>query len=129
MIEKTELENIEDMNYDSDIIEGIEELDHNSDELEYSNNSENNENKLESTNNDEINTDKTEENINSDKASLNQEELNELNDISTTNCLALTIKEDYKLVAVKNVFLRSLKVSWKVIVSAVTLNFLKFLFH
>jgi hypothetical protein len=49
-------------------------------------------------------------------------------DANTTNCLALTIKKDYKLVAVKNVFLHTLKVTWKVIVSTVTLTIFKYIF-
>lgn len=47
---------------------------------------------------------------------------------STTNCLALTIKEEHKLVAVKNVFLHSLKVSWKVVASTIALHILKIFF-
>ena len=47
---------------------------------------------------------------------------------STTNCLALTIKEDHKLVAVKNVCLHSLKVTWKVIASTIALHILKIFF-
>lgn len=46
-------------------------------------------------------------------------------DANTTNCLALTIQEDHKLVAFKNVFLRSIRMSWKVVVSAITLALLK----
>ena len=46
----------------------------------------------------------------------------------TTNCLALTIKEEHKLVAVKNVFFHSLKVSWKVIASTIALHILKIFF-
>ena len=44
---------------------------------------------------------------------------------NTTNCLALTIQEDHKLVALKNVFLRSIRMSWKVAVSTITLALLK----
>lgn len=46
-------------------------------------------------------------------------------DANTTNCLALTIQEDHKLVALKNVFLRSIRMSWKVAVSTITLALLK----
>lgn len=46
-------------------------------------------------------------------------------DANTTNCLALTIQEDHKLIAIKNVFLRSIRMSWKVVVSAVTLALIK----
>ena len=44
---------------------------------------------------------------------------------NTTNCLALTIQEDHKLVALKNVLLRSIRMSWKVAVSTITLALLK----
>lgn len=48
-----------------------------------------------------------------------------IEDSNTTNCLALTIQEDHKLVAFKNVFLRSIRMSWKVVVSAITLALIK----
>ena len=44
---------------------------------------------------------------------------------NTTNCLALTIQKEHKLVAVKNVFLRSVRMSWKVVVSTITLALIK----
>ena len=47
---------------------------------------------------------------------------------STTNCLALTIKEEHKLVAIKNVCIHSLKVTWKVIASTIALHILKIFF-
>ncbi len=46
-------------------------------------------------------------------------------DANTTNCLALTIQQDHKIVALKNVFLRSIRMSWKVAVSTITLALLK----
>ena len=49
----------------------------------------------------------------------------DVEDSNTSNCLALTIKKEYKLVAIKNVFIHSLKVTWKVIVSTITLHILK----
>ena len=49
----------------------------------------------------------------------------EVKDANTTNCLALTIQEDHKLVAVKNVFIRSIRMSWKVVVSAITLAIIR----
>ena len=52
----------------------------------------------------------------------------ELENANKTNCLALTIKEEHKLVAVKNVFLHSLKVTWKVVVSTIALHILKIFF-
>lgn len=58
-------------------------------------------------------------NINSDI----ERELN--NDIDTaTNCLALTVRENYQVVAVKNFFKKSFRVSWKIALSMVTINFL-----
>ena len=52
----------------------------------------------------------------------------DMSEANTTNCLALTIKKDYKLVAVKNVFIHSIKVTWKVIVSSIALRILKIFF-
>ena len=46
-------------------------------------------------------------------------------DANTTNCLALTIQEDHKLTAIKNVFFRSIRMSWKVVVSTITLALIK----
>lgn len=46
-------------------------------------------------------------------------------DANTTNCLALTIKEDHRIIAIKNVFLRSVRMSWKVVVSTITLALIK----
>ena len=41
------------------------------------------------------------------------------------NCLSLTVKEDYKLSIVKNVFLKSIRSSLKIAFSVLTLNLLK----
>ena len=60
-----------------------------------------------------------EETIFSEQVNLN------LEDSNTTNCLALTIQKDHKMVAVKNVFLRTLRMSWKVVVTTVTLALIK----
>ena len=46
-------------------------------------------------------------------------------DANTTNCLALTIQEDHKIVAFKNVFFRTIRMSWKVAVSTITLALIK----
>ncbi len=52
-----------------------------------------------------------------------ERELN--NDIDTaTNCLALTVRENYQVVAVKNFFKKSFRISWKIALSMVTINFL-----
>lgn len=45
-----------------------------------------------------------------------------------TNCLALTVKKDYNLTVVKNITLKALKTTWKVVASLFTLNFLKIFF-
>lgn len=58
----------------------------------------------------------------------NDSEKIDVENASTTNCLALTIKEEHKLVAVKNVCLHSLKVTWKVIASTIALHILKIFF-
>lgn len=50
----------------------------------------------------------------------------DVEEANTTNCLALTIKKDHKLVAVKNVVLKSIRMSWKVIISTITLGIIKF---
>ncbi len=47
---------------------------------------------------------------------------------NTSNCLALTIRKEHKLVAVKNVFLHTIKVTWKVVVSTITLHVLNLFF-
>lgn len=48
-------------------------------------------------------------------------------DANKTNCLALTIQKDHKIIAVKNVFLHTFRMSWKVIVSSISLWILKLL--
>ncbi len=68
---------------------------------------------------------------NNDRSSIESDssaEIIENQTASTTNCLALTIKEEHKLVAVKNVFFHSLKVTWKVIASTIALHLLKLFF-
>ena len=59
------------------------------------------------------------ENTSSESLNLNIENAN------TTNCLALTIQKDHKLVAVKNVFIRTIRMSWKVVVTTITLTLIK----
>ena len=73
---------------------------------------------------------KIEENNNSEEKVTIKTETDEKNisEFPTTNCLALTIREEHKLVAVKNVFLHSLKVTWKVIVSTIALHILNLFF-
>lgn len=43
---------------------------------------------------------------------------------NTTNCLALTVKENYHMVVIRNAFKKSCRVSWKVAVSIFVINFL-----
>lgn len=45
-----------------------------------------------------------------------------LNKIDVTNCLALTIQKDHKLIAIKNVALRSFRMSFKVMISSLALG-------
>ena len=49
---------------------------------------------------------------------------NENNIIEPTNCLALTVVKEYKLTVVKNVFKKSFKLTWKIALSIITMNFL-----
>lgn len=61
-------------------------------------------------------------------------DFSETNNIETTddsnsevaNCLALTVKKDYSLSIVKNVFIKTLKNTWRIALSIFTLNILKF---
>ena len=54
------------------------------------------------------------------------DEQNKLNnDIdTTTDCLALTVRENYHIVVVKNFFKKSFRISWKIALSMFTINFL-----
>ena len=52
----------------------------------------------------------------------------DIDSANTSNCLALTIRKEHKLVAVKNVFLHTIKVTWKVVVSTITLHVLNLFF-
>ena len=49
-------------------------------------------------------------------------------DIPEPNCLALTVKKDYNLTIVKNVFTTTGRLSWKVILATIALNFLNMIF-
>ncbi len=46
---------------------------------------------------------------------------------NTTNCLALTIQKEHKIIAAKNVIMHSIRMSWKVAVSTITLALIKLL--
>ncbi|MGN1297493.1 MAG: hypothetical protein ACI4VH_03565 [Clostridia bacterium] len=65
-----------------------------------------------------------EDNKNSDISKQEPIERNENEE--TVNCLALTVQKDYNLCIVKNVILKTLKTTWKIAISVITLNFLKF---
>ena len=78
--------------------------------------------KLENSSNLKDNDDNT---TTTNQENVEQTETIDIKDANTSNCLALTIREEHKLVAVKNVFLHSIKVTWKVVVSAITLHLLK----
>jgi len=43
---------------------------------------------------------------------------------NTTNCLALTVRDNYKIVVFKNFFKKGARISWKVALSMFTINFL-----
>lgn len=49
-------------------------------------------------------------------------------DIPEPNCLALTVKKDYNLTIVKNVFTTTGRLSWKVILATIAINFLNMIF-
>lgn len=58
----------------------------------------------------------------------NENITNNNNDIPEPNCLALTVRKDYNLVIVKNIFTASGRLSWKIILATVVLNILNMLF-
>lgn len=64
----------------------------------------------------------TSSDIISQEASLNND------DIPEPNCLALTVKKDYNLTIVKNVFTTTGRLSWKVILATIAINFLNMIF-
>ena len=52
----------------------------------------------------------------------------ESTNIPEPNCLALTVRKDYNLVIVKNIFTASGRLSWKVALATIILNFLNMIF-
>jgi len=73
--------------------------------------------------NNEIVNENLSSNIVSDNLNDEEDKLN--NDIdTTTDCLALTVRENYHVVVVKNFFKKSFRVSWKVALGMFTINFL-----
>lgn len=53
---------------------------------------------------------------------------NPANTIPEPNCLALTVRKDYNLMIVKNIFTASGRLSWKIVLATVVLNFLRMIF-
>ena len=66
----------------------------------------------------------TESSIANSDSEINSEVTSENTEVA--NCVALTVKKDYNLTIVKNVFMRTLKNTWKIALSVFTLNVLKF---
>ncbi len=46
---------------------------------------------------------------------------------NTTNCLALTVQEEHKFMALKNIVFKSIRISWKVAISTISLTILQLL--
>ena len=67
-----------------------------------------------------------EENNNISSLSEDAENNNKTNIDEVANCLALTVKKDYSLSIAKNVFIKTIRSTWKIVLSVFTLNFLKF---
>ena len=65
-------------------------------------------------------------NLVSNEESNNEENQLNNNIDTTTDCLALTVRENYHVVVVKNFFKKGFRVSWKVALSMFTINFLNF---
>lgn len=59
----------------------------------------------------------------SNKLSENNVNINDNID-TKTDCLALTVRDNYHIVVIKNIFKKSFRVSWKVALSIFTINFL-----
>ena len=53
-----------------------------------------------------------------------QEEVTKEDLQEPTNCVALTVRKDYKLVIAKNIAKKGAKMSWKVALSMLVMNFL-----
>lgn len=59
----------------------------------------------------------------------NKVELNTVDpEVPESNCLALTVRKDYNITIVKNIFTTTGRLSWKIILSTIVLNFLRMLF-
>lgn len=68
--------------------------------------------------NDTLSSNMVSEQLNDDENTLNS------NIDTTTNCLALTVRENYHIVVVKNFFKKSFRITWRVALSMFTINFL-----
>ena len=71
-------------------------------------------------------TNNTEQDITIDNSVI--DENSEKEEAIEPNCLALTVRKDYNLSIIKNSFLTTLRVSWKVALSTFVLNILKLFF-
>lgn len=61
-------------------------------------------------------------------ANLDTNNITNNTDTPEPNCLALTVRKDYNLVIVKNIFTASGRLSWKIVLATVVLNILNMLF-
>lgn len=71
-------------------------------------------------------TNNTEQDITIDNSVI--DENSEKEEAIEPNCLVLTVRKDYNLSIIKNSFLTTLRVSWKVALSTFVLNILKLFF-
>ena len=67
---------------------------------------------------------KNDENIDIDEILVSTTEDDIKNVDSSTNCLALTVREDYHVAVFKNFVKKSARISWKIAISILTMNFL-----
>ena len=70
----------------------------------------------------------TSENVNEKQDEEKNVSDDEQKETVETNCLALTVRKDYSLSIIKNSFVTTLRVSWKIAISTFILNLLRFLF-
>lgn len=60
--------------------------------------------------------------------SNDSDDINNTTKVPNPNCLALTVRRDYNLTIVKNIFTASGRLSWKVVLATLVLNFLNLIF-
>lgn len=75
-----------------------------------------------------LNSDLNLESDTNTEPNLSEETVSSDSNNEVANCLSLTVKKDYNLSIVKNIVVRGFKDIWKIAVSFLTLNFLKFFF-